>query len=163
MSEIGIVAARSANDVIGRNGRLAWTPIKKDMARMHSIIDGHVIIVGRKTMDELPQHWDCQYLTVSTTRPSCERSVEDALKKAQALWPDKSVYFLGGTRIFREAFRFATKLYLTTIDKEVDGDAYFPRIPSYWAMMENESVDELLIFEEYENTFPTLPVPKGLY
>lgn len=165
--EIGIVAAVAANGIIGYKGKLPWKPFKKDMARMHSLIDGNIIIVGRRTMVDIPQTWDCEYLTVSPTlaaRGLGEYSFKEALNKAIKLWPGKSIYALGGTRIFQEAFRFATKLYLTKIDREYFGDTYFPRIPSYWGLVEQERIDETLIFEEYENVYTGgIPVPVGVY
>lgn len=165
--EIGIVAAVSRNGVIGDHGQLPWKPFKLDMQRLHSIIDGQVIIVGRKTMDDIPQSWDCEYLCVSPTlaaRGFGEYSLKDAVLKSMMNWPEKSIYALGGTRIFDEAFRFATKLYLTRVDREYYGDTYFPRIPSYWARTKSERVSDLLIFEEYANLYDGgVPVPIGVY
>jgi len=165
--ELGIIAAVSANGVIGDHGELPWKPFKLDMQRMHSLIDGNVIIVGRRTMDDIPQSWDCEYLTVSPTlaaRQLGEYSFKDALMKAAMYWPQKSIYALGGVRIFQEAFRFATRLYLTRVDREYYGDTYFPRIPSYFAKTKSERVSELLIFEEYENVYQGgFPVPIGVY
>jgi dihydrofolate reductase len=161
--EIAIVAAVSLNGVIGHRGRMPWKPIKEDMARMHSLIDGNTIIVGRRTMNDVPQHWDCEYLTVSPTlaaRGLGEYSFKEALNKSFQYWPTNNIYALGGTRIFEEAFRFATKLYLTKINREYYGDTYFPTIPSYWTLTSSERVSELLTFEEYANVYQGgCPVP----
>lgn len=165
--EIGIVAAVAANLIIGNHGKMPWKPFKKDMERMHSLIDGNVIIVGRRTMQDIPQTWDCEYLTVSPTlaaRGQGEYSFKEAISKALQYWPDKNIYALGGTRIFQEAFRFATKLYLTRIDREYFGDTYFPRVPTYWALTSKERIDELLVFEEYQNVYTGgVPVPVGVF
>jgi len=168
--EIGIVAAVAANNVIGKEGKLPWPYIKEDMERLHSIVDGHTIIIGKNTMAGLPKTWDCNYLTVSRTlhdQNLGEFSVKSALEKSFTYWPDSSIYFLGGTRIFQEAFRFASKLYLTRIEQEYDGDTYFPRIPTYWALTNSiyhMTPLTMLAFNEYRNVYQgNLPVPVGVY
>jgi dihydrofolate reductase len=165
--ELGIVAAVSNNGVIGFNGKLPWPIFKEDMARLHSIIDGHTIIVGKNTMEDIPDTWDCNYLTVSMSlyeQNLGEFSVKAAIEKSALLWPNRNIYFLGGTRIFQEAYRFASKLYLTRIDDEYDGDTYFPRIPTYWARTKSERITDSLIFDEYENVYQgQFPVPVGVF
>ncbi len=165
--EIGIVAAVSANGVIGNNGKLPWPHIKADMERMHSIIDGHSIIVGRNTRAGIPDNWNVNYFTVSSQLAMTNRgelSMEDSIKASMQRHPQCNIYALGGTRIFSEAFRFATKLYLTRVNCEYHGDTYFPRIPSYWALTSKEDVSEQLTFLEYENVFTGgVPVPVGVY
>ena len=50
-------------------------------------------------------------------------SVDEALKVAEN---SDEIMIIGGEQIFREFLPIATKMYLTFIDKEFEGDVYFP-------------------------------------
>jgi dihydrofolate reductase len=52
-------------------------------------------------------------------------SLEAAIEKAKVI--DQTEIFIGGgTQIYQQALPYATRLYLTVIDDEKEGDAYFP-------------------------------------
>lgn len=130
---------------------------------MHSLIDGQSIILGRKTWEEVPHNWDCNYFVVSPTlaaRGQGEYSFKLAVEESWKRNPECSIYALGGVRIFQEAFRFATKLYITRVQREYYGDTYFPAIPSYYRLAKSQRVSDLLVFEEYDNAYlGGYPVP----
>ena len=54
--------------------------------------------------------------------------MNDAILLAQKNFPQKDIFICGGQSIYREAMakKLAEKLYITEIDLEVDGDAFFP-------------------------------------
>jgi dihydrofolate reductase len=52
-------------------------------------------------------------------------SLEAALEKARALDPEE-IFIGGGTQIYEQALPHVTRLYLTLIDDEKEGDAFFP-------------------------------------
>ena len=163
--EIGMVAAVSLNGIIGSDGKIPWPFYKEDMAHMHRIIDGSSIIMGRRTYEGLPHTWDCNYFVVSgqlAIRRKGEFSFKEGVATAMARHPSTSIYALGGTRIFNEAFRFATKLYLTRIQDTYHGDTYFPAIPPYWQQTAVRPcpTNSKLVFETWENLYVDgLPVP----
>lgn len=49
---IALIAARSKNNVIGKNGRLPWN-IPEDLKRFKKLTDGNTVIMGRKTFEDI--------------------------------------------------------------------------------------------------------------
>lgn len=56
MNKISIIAAIGENRELGKNGKLLWH-ISEDLKRFKKLTDGHVVIMGRKTFDSLPEKW----------------------------------------------------------------------------------------------------------
>lgn len=59
------------------------------------------------------------------------RTVTDfqaALDYAKRIFPEKDVFICGGESVYREAIirRIVDKMYLTELDLDVEGDAFFP-------------------------------------
>ena len=50
-------------------------------------------------------------------------SLQDAIAQCQQ---DDEVFIIGGAELYKEALLVADKLYITQIELEVAGDAYFP-------------------------------------
>ena len=49
---IGLIAARSKNNVIGKNGRIPWK-IEGEQKQFKELTTGNVVIMGRKTYEEI--------------------------------------------------------------------------------------------------------------
>ncbi|MBN1399055.1 MAG: dihydrofolate reductase [Bacteroidetes bacterium] len=121
-----IIAAIARNRVIGKNGKLPWH-IPEDLQRFKRITTGHTVIMGRKTYDSLENPLPNRTIVVITSRaingvksyPSLEYALE-------VLKNEPEVYVIGGGRVFSDALKYADELQLTLIEKEVEGDTYFP-------------------------------------
>ena len=48
------------------------------------------------------------------------------MKEALDIAGDRDVYISGGEKIFEEAIHIVDKMYITLVDKVVEGDTYFP-------------------------------------
>jgi len=53
-------------------------------------------------------------------------SVKDALEKHK----DENIFVIGGAGIYKQTIDLADKLYITHVNEEIDGDAFFPKIDS---------------------------------
>ena len=53
-------------------------------------------------------------------------SIEKAIEKARSAEGGEEIFIIGGAQIYEQALPFTNKLYLTIIDDEKEGDAYFP-------------------------------------
>lgn len=126
---ISLIVAYSKNRVIGRAGRIPWD-IPGEKRRFKELTTGNVVIMGRKTYEEIGHPLpDRDTIVVSSTvefnEEHCRsaRSLAEALKMAEG----RDIYVSGGERLYKEAIPIAEKMYITEIDIEVEGDTFFPQ------------------------------------
>lgn len=134
---------------IGYQNRLLYT-IPSDMTRFRMLTTGHVIIMGRKTFESLPNGAlpNRHNIVISKTREQitgCEvyTSLEEALEARKEAAEDEC-FIIGGASIYEQALPFADKLYLTIVEKEPEhADTFFPEInPAEWEVTEKEMRNE---------------------
>lgn len=126
---LSLIAAMARNRVIGLHNRLPWR-LPADMRRFRELTTGHAIVMGRKTFDSLPRPLPNRTNIVVTRdrdyRPdgaTVVHSIEDAIACADA---DREIFVIGGEQIYRQTLPLADRLYLTLVDSDFDGDAWFP-------------------------------------
>jgi dihydrofolate reductase len=131
---IAIVVAVSRNGVIGRAGGIPWR-LPSDLKRFRAITMGKPIIMGRKTWESLPRKPLPGRLNIVVSRNSQYRapgaelatSLAAALDKAGSLRPEE-IAVIGGADIYRAVLPLVTRIYLTEVDCEVDGDTFMPAL-----------------------------------
>jgi dihydrofolate reductase len=143
---VSIIVAMAKNRVIGANGQLPWH-LSPDLKRFKALTMGHHIIMGRKTFESIGRLLPGR-TSVVISRKSGFRvdgavaadSVETALAKAGG---DTDVFAIGGEQIFREALKFADRIYLTEIDRSFEGDVFFPPLsPQEWVETGREDLHD---------------------
>lgn len=124
-----IVAVAGKQRVIGKKGSLPWH-IPEELKRFKEITMGHPIIMGRKTHESIGRVLPGRTNIVITHDPNYQvegcvvvHSLDEALQKTKDA---DEVFVIGGGQIYAEALPLANKLYLTYIDKEIEGDVFFP-------------------------------------
>jgi dihydrofolate reductase len=87
--------------------------------------------MGRKTHEETKRPLPGRRNIVITrtpgyAAPGCEvvSSLEQAISLARATDPEPRV--IGGAEIYAQALPLATKIYLTEIARDIEGDVFFP-------------------------------------
>lgn len=127
-----IVAVAGKNRVIGKRGGMPWY-IPAELKRFKEITMGHPIIMGRKTHESIGRALFGRTNIVITHDPkfSAEgcivvHSLEEAIKQAQGKPGSEEIFIMGGGQIYEQALPLADKLYLTYLDKEIEGDVFFP-------------------------------------
>ena len=135
---IGLIAARSKNNVIGKDGKIPWR-IRGEQKQFKELTTGNVVIMGRKSYEEighpLPNRMNIIVsgtLNLSGPNIATARSLEEALRMAEG----RDVFISGGYGLFKEAIGYGLfkeaipiveRMYLTEVDLEVpDGDVFFP-------------------------------------
>lgn len=140
---LSIIAAIANHRVIGMNNTLPWH-LPEDLKRFRALTMGHHIIMGRKTYESLGRLLPGR-TTVIVSRQSDYRvdgakvvqSLPDAIRICDG---DDEVFVIGGAEIYREALQLADRLYLTEIDTDFSGDAWFPDFDSAdWLQRECEN------------------------
>ena len=126
---ISIIAAIGKNKVIGNKNTLPWK-LPADMEHFKQLTMGKPVIVGRKTFESIGKALPGRKNIVISHLPDYKaegcivvHSAEEALKEAGN---HGEVKIAGGATIYKEFLPKADKLYLTLIDSDFEGDAYFP-------------------------------------
>lgn len=123
---LAIIAAIARNRVIGAGGKLPWH-IPDDLKRFKQLTTGHAVLMGRRTYESIGRPLiNRRNVVISSGRiegVECYTSVEAAL---EALKDQEMVFAIGGARLYGQLLRTADLLYLTFVERDVEGDALFP-------------------------------------
>jgi dihydrofolate reductase len=131
-----MIAAVAENGVIAQDGDLPWR-LPKDLARFQKVTRGHVVVMGRKTLDTLPGPLKDRINIVMTRDSGYARDgvvVVHGLDEAMAAAashakPDHDrVYVAGGGEIYRHAMEMADELDITRVHAAPEGAVTFPHI-----------------------------------
>lgn len=127
-----LIVAYTKNRVIGNKGKIPWR-IKGEQRRFRELTTGNVVIMGRKSYEEIGHPLPNRFTVVVSNTADFEAencttasSLEQALEKAKSLQPGKAVYISGGAGLYREAIALVEKMYITEIEAEIEGDTFFP-------------------------------------
>lgn len=162
------ISAMSKNRVIGINNQLPWH-LPEDLQFFKDKTKGKIMIMGRKTFDSLPKplpgrfHIVISRQKLESTNPLVHY-VENFLaafqlaKSLQGTWPEE-VFIVGGGEIYRQTLPFADTLYLTIIEKDFEGDAYFPELPASYSLVHKDPRTEpfTYAFCTFENSSKVNP------
>jgi dihydrofolate reductase len=125
---ITIIAAVSSNGVIGINNTLPWS-LPKDLKRFKSLTTGHTIVMGRKTFESIGKPLPNRRNIVITRDTNwCHEGVEVLNNILEITQLTEDVFIIGGSEIYKQSMGIADKLEITLIDKDFEGDTYFPEI-----------------------------------
>lgn len=131
MQIISLIAAMDGNRVIGTDdGKLPWH-LPADLKHFKSLTIGKPVIMGRKTFESIGYPL-AERKNIIITRnknykaPGCAivHSPDETLAQTEDA-PEAMV--IGGAEIFTEFLPLANRMYLTLIDGEFPGTAYFPQ------------------------------------
>ncbi len=163
---MNLIAAADRTWGIGRNGDLL-TRISRDMRYFSEMTTGHVIVMGRKTLESFPGGRPLPGRTniVLTRDPDYNGKgavvVHDMKELGKVISTmDDEIFVAGGGSIYRELLPFCSCAYITQIDREFEADTYMPdldREPGWIRTREGEWQEENGIrfrFNEYENRNP---------
>ena len=124
-----IVAMAKNNRVIGLNNPLPWH-LPEDLKYFKELTSGQPVIMGRHTWLSLKQPLPMRRnLVISRdiffTAEGAEvfHSLFDALAVCRK---EETVWIIGGANVYKQALPLASDLYLTEIETDVEGDAFFP-------------------------------------
>ena len=119
---VGLIVARSKNNVIGKNGMIPWR-IKGEQKQFKELTTGNVVVMGRKSYEEighpLPNR---KTIVVSRTKKYEGENLATAasVKEAIAMAGDEKVYISGGYGLYKEALPLVDVMYITEVDTVVE-------------------------------------------
>lgn len=130
---ISMIVATAKNGVIGKDNALPWH-LPADLKYFKFITMGKPIVMGRKTFDSIGRPLPGRQNIVITRDTSWHadgitiiHDVEDLVSVLDD--PDANeVMIIGGAQIYNALIDKADRLYITEVDLDVDGDAFFPKL-----------------------------------
>lgn len=146
--EVVHVVAMDQQLCIGKNNDLPWH-ISADLKHFKEITQGGVVVMGRKTLESMGRTLPKRVNWVITRDSNWSfegtkvaYSIEDALAQAvtdvKASEKPESIFVIGGGEIFKQTMNIADRLELTHVELDVQGDAYYPKIPAEFKKVVSE-------------------------
>ncbi|WP_435275798.1 type 3 dihydrofolate reductase [Psychrobium sp. nBUS_13] len=127
--KIAMIAAMAKNRVIGKDNKMPWH-LPEELAYFKKITMGKPIVMGRNTFESIGRPLPGrQNIVVSrNSELSIEgvtvvNSIDEAISAADNC---EELMIIGGAMLYEHMLPKADVLYLTEIELDVDGDAYFP-------------------------------------
>lgn len=146
--QISLIVAMANNRVIGKANQLPWH-LSADLKRFKAITLGKPVVMGRKTHESigkaLPDRKNI-VLTTDLTYHAQDCQIAHSLDEVFTLLKNCSeeVMIIGGAKLYELFLPLAQRIYLTRVDVQVEGDAFFPLFDeSDWVVVhqENHSAD----------------------
>ena len=148
-SNLTIIVAASTNHIIGRDNKLIWH-LPNDLKRFKRLTSGQCIIMGRKTFDSFPGLLPKRKHIVITRQKENQNtenviyvnSIQEAIRVCTE---DPNPFVIGGGEIYKIAMDYSSRIELTRVNHQFDGDTYFPEINSEnWNKISDEfnEIDE---------------------
>jgi dihydrofolate reductase len=153
---ISMILAADEKGSIGKGGTLPWH-LPEDLKRFKALTLGHVVIAGRRTHEDIVRrlgHPLPGRRTIVVSRRTsfvdgpdveCRHRLDDALDASD------DVYVIGGAEIYRAALPRVTRIYLTRVFGDFNGDT---RLDEGWldgfTLTDAEPATEQYQFLTYE-------------
>jgi dihydrofolate reductase len=138
-----IIAALTRNRVIGLDNSLPWN-LSDDWERFKQRTAGKPFVMGRLS-------YESPHALISTQRNVILSRQQPYNLPAHCAWADSipkafelladapEVFVLGGAEVFQVAIPLCNRMYLTHIDADLKGDAFFPEFDrSAWKTTRTE-------------------------
>ncbi|MBP5490483.1 MAG: HAD-IA family hydrolase [Lachnospiraceae bacterium] len=126
---IGLIVARSNNNVIGKGGEIPWR-IKGEQKQFKELTTGNIVVMGRRSYEEIGHPLPSRTtIVVSRTKQFEGDGVQTAgsVREAIEMAGDRDVFIAGGYGLYKEAIPLVDIMYITEVDLTVEnGDVFFP-------------------------------------
>lgn len=139
---VSIIAAMDKNRLIGRNNDLPWR-LPSDLAHFKKVTMNKPILMGRKTYDSIGRplpgrkniiltrvkNLDIEGVTVVNSLDAVMTAARDA----------EELMVIGGSEVYELVLPKTQRMYLSFIDGEFEGDAWFPEFDTNdWEIIESK-------------------------
>ena len=134
------------NNVIGNENKLPWN-ISEDLKRFKELTSNNWIVMGRKTFDSIGRPLPNRKNIVLSKNKNLKidsvevfNSPKDVIDFYKNNSEQKDLYVIGGNYIYELFFEYCEYLYITYVDKEYLGDAFFPKVDwNEWKLISEEN------------------------
>ena len=146
---ISLIACKARNNVIGKDGNIPWH-IKEDFIHFKKYTMGKKVIMGRSTFvsineKPLPNRENIvltknKEIYKDRTDIIVINSLDEILNKYKN--SEEELVIMGGESVYKQALPFAKKIVLSVINKDYEGDTYFPLLPKEFKVYDVVHFDE---------------------
>lgn len=152
---IKLIYSTTQNGYIGKDGKLLYR-IPEDMTRFRNLTTDHIVIMGRKTYEDIPLNFRPfkNRINVILSRneeyyqPGCLvfSSLKQALENLKTKYLGKDIWIIGGEALFKEGIQYANEIYQTLIYTHDVGDAKAPDFnPDLWSKHPEASIRKYFV------------------
>ena len=141
---LSIIVAKAKNNIIGKDNSMLWK-LPDDLKRFKEKTLGHNIIMGRKTFESLGRVLPKRKHIVFTQNPDFKvehenvEVVHSLLQIQQYIESEEEAFVIGGAMIYSLLMPYTTKMYVTQINQDFEGDVFFPKIDlEKWEIVERK-------------------------
>ena len=145
LSNLSLIWAMDSNRLIGSDNSLPWH-LPADLAFFKRTTMGKPILMGRKTWESIGRPLPGRQNIVITRNSEfdatgCDiaHNIDDALGLCAHV---EEAMLIGGASLYRQTIERASKLYITRIHNQFEGDAWFPEFSmDSWIVESREDFD----------------------
>jgi dihydrofolate reductase len=145
--KISLIVAMASNRVIGNNNVMPWH-LSADLKKFKKITLGSPILMGRKTYESIGRPLPGRTNIIISRNPEYRQEgclvfndIEAAIKKACEIAGE--IFIIGGSELYEATLPIADVLYITKINREFQGDTFFPVIDmNDWSEAERENIHD---------------------
>lgn len=145
-----IVAYDQKTRGIGYKNDLIYK-LKKDLQHFRNTTLNHVVIIGRKTYESvgrLPRRINVVLTHQANLCPKdydihVFSDITTAIKWCQEIFPQKTIFVIGGAEIYKATLPYTTSVIATEIESSSDvlTDTFYPELPKEFILQDNEKVE----------------------
>lgn len=130
---IALIVAFDTKFGIGKNNTIPWH-ISADLKRFKALTQNSTIIMGRKTWESIGEKPLPKRQNIIVTKTSSNKtllnndnvlfvsSIKEAIEKAKY----QHIFFIGGSSIYDEAFKYIDTAFVTEVIGDFECDVKFP-------------------------------------
>ena len=156
---ISLIWAMTKNNLIGKDNDLPWhykedlqyfkkTTLNKDVLMWYNTY----LSIFNRLGHSLPNRNNfvlCNNLTIEDNSITQVTSLDDFINEYKN--SEKEIFIIGGASVYSQTLPVADRLYITMINKDYEGNVYFPQIDlSNYELIKKEDHSELsfLVYEK---------------
>lgn len=144
---LSLIVAVSRNNVIGKDNKLIWH-LPDDLRHFKELTTGKTIIMGRKTFDSLGRVLpNRKHIVITRSGIDVEDEnvevIKDVADVQKFVDDDNENFLIGGATMYTLLINKVDKMYITRINQDFVGDAYFPKFSEdEWEVVERQKGEQ---------------------
>lgn len=127
----------SLNRVIGNGNKIPWH-IPEDFKWFKKMTTGNIVVMGRKTFESIGKPLPNR-TTLVLSRSGFNHPGIQTIGDLSELHPEKEsrdIFICGGAQIYAQTLPLCSDLYLTLVNRNIEGDAFFPSFENLFTSFE---------------------------